>query len=446
MERSPPGRLDRRRILLVAHDFPPVRSPQAIRATFLCKGLLDAGADVVVLSRSGVADEPLPPVLSYSTSVLTVHRCSPGLFEAIVSKIVHRRRPAPTLVATPPTAPIGPMSLNWKGRWVGRIRRALGWLHFPDERSAWVPAARRWLTDRAPALGIDAAVLMHEPAAGVRLWKDVEALSIPWWVDLADPVLAPYTRRHWRNRAFRLEGELVRHAGGVSVTNGETAILLANRHGVEASSFHVLPQGYLEAQTSKGTTSPDLLLAYTGRFYRFRPASALVEAVLHSEGVRLRIAGPELPADVIDAARCRPDKIQLLGELSHDQALQAQCDADVLVSVGNRGTAQTPGKVIEYFGASRPILHLASDNSDPIPALLASLRRGVSCANESADVMAVLERLASLKRAGILHSGFDLRPETVKDYAWPTIGQRFAGLIASMLQSRGNNTDSSRLS
>lgn len=71
MERPPSGELHGRRILLVAHDFPPVRSPQAIRATFLCKGLLDAGAVVFVLSRGGLPSAPLPPALSHHLAVIS---------------------------------------------------------------------------------------------------------------------------------------------------------------------------------------------------------------------------------------------------------------------------------------------------------------------------------------------------------------------------------------
>ncbi len=418
----------------MAHDFPPVRSPQAIRATFLCKGLLDAGAHVHVLSRSGVADTLPPAALSGHAAALTVHRCSPGHFESLIASLSkrHDHMPSAPTARAAPVEPAGPVALNWKGRCVRLARSTLGWLYFPDERSAWVPAARRWLKEQAPSLRIDAAVLMHEPAASVRLWAEVDAIGIPWGADLADPVLAPYTRPHWRMRARRLESALLQNAAMVSVTNQETAALLEARHGRSRGTCHVLPQGHAGGEAGHGAPSNDLVLVYTGRFYRFRPADALINAVLHSEGVQLRIAGPELPADVLDAARRRPDRIRLLGELGHEQALQVQQEADVLVSVGNRGTAQTPGKVIEYFGSSRPILHIATDPQDPIPTLLASLRRGVTCSNTVPEVMAVLERLSALKRAGVLDAGFDLRADAVEAYSWRRIGERFAGLVAGI--------------
>lgn len=431
MVHPPRGVLHGRSILLVAHDFPPVRSPQAIRATFLCKGLLDAGATVHVLSRDGGPDAPLPSALAGHASALTVHRCSPGLFESLVASLARRRAPAPS-APSDPAAPVGPVALNWKGRCVKLVRSALAWLYFPDERSAWVPAARRWLKEHGPSQRFDAAVLMHEPAAGVRLWADVEALGIPWGADLADPVLAPYTRPHWRARALELEAALFHNASMISVTNRETAELLEVRHGQGRGTCHVLPQGHSGGDAGHGATSNDLVLVYTGRFYTFRPADALVDAVLHSEGVQLRIAGHELPPYVLDAGRRRPDRIQLLGELGHEQALRIQQEADVLVSVGNRGTAQTPGKVIEYFGASRPILHLASDAQDPIPALLTSLRRGITCANTVPEVMATVGRLSTLKQAGVLDAGFDLRTVAVEGYSWHRIGERFAGLVAGM--------------
>lgn len=439
MESPPPCELRGRKILLVAHDFPPIRSPQAIRATFLCKGLLAAGARVFVLSRDGVPVRSLPSELSDRTHHIHLTRCSPGIFETLVARIAHRRPLVPAIGRNSTDSPARPVELNWKGRWVGRLRRALGWIHFPDDRSAWVPAARRWLNNEAPRLGIEAAILMHEPTAGVRLWRDVDALGIPWGVDLADPVLAPYTRPHWRKRALRLEGELLRHARAVSVTNAGTAKLLAERHGRHAAEFHVLPQGHALGEPGRGSSSSDLVLVYTGRFYRFRPASALIDAVIRSHGVQLRIAGPELPPEIIEGGRRCPDKIKLLGDLDHEQALRAQLDADVLLSVGNRGTPQMPGKVIEYFGAARPILHLSNDAKDPIPDLLASLRRGLSCPNEVPHIMAVLEGLAALKRTGALDAEFDLRPEVVESYSWTRVGQRFARIVADMLPPRGTD-------
>lgn len=436
LDRASNGRLAGRTILVVAHDFPPVRSPQSIRATYLCRALLDAGARVVVLTRSGLGSTALPPALSEYEDALSIHRCSPGLFERSIALVAHRRAASE---ASPGSANAdldvsgGPARLNWKGRLVALARRTLDHAHFPDGRSAWAPAARAWLRTHAGATNLDAALLMHEPAASLLLWRDVDALGIPWAVDLADPVLAPYTRPHWRRRAARLEKDVLTHCRAAFVTNHGTAALLAERHALQPDDFHVLPQGFIESPPSPGSPKSELVLLYTGRFYAFRPHAPLVEAVLRTEGVQLHVAGPELPDSLVEASLEHPAKIHIIGEVSHEQAGKLQGLADVLVSIGNRGTAQTPGKVVEYFGARRPILHLCNDEADPIPELLAALNRGVACPATTIETMERLSRLRALKQAGLLDSGFDLRIEPVADYSWRAIGQRLADALAGIM-------------
>lgn len=429
--------------MIVAHDFPPVRSPQAIRATYFCKGLIDAGASVEVLTRSGTTGRAWQARAGESNA-LTIHRCSPGPFEQLIASIANRKPMATAMPAPAPAlhleTPRGPFRLNWKGQLVAIARRTMDLIHFPDGRSAWVPAARAWLRNAAKQRSIDAAVLMHEPAAGVLLWEDVDALGIPWAVDLADPVLAPYTRLHWRKRALRLERDLVTHCHAASVTNAGTAELLARRHGLTHHDFRILPQGFVEYVPGNGAPQSELVLLYTGRFYGFRPAEPLIDAVIHAPGVQLHVAGPELPGCVIKASVRHPDRIRIIGEVSHEEGIRLQRMADVLVSVGNVGTAQTPGKVIEYFGAGRPILHLCNDASDPIPSLLSELRRGLACKAAKPDIVAQLSRLSSLKQAGTLDSNFDLRLQPVDAYSWAAIGQRLAGVVAGMIQSEASNS------
>lgn len=437
----PASRLAGRTVLVVAHDFPPISSPQAIRATFFCQALVSAGAVVHVLTRSGVVERPLPSVLHGRGSSIVVQRCSPGTFENAIAWLARRRERRAPVKPQAIEVPAAPAQLNWKGRAVKRLRHALGALYFPDERSAWVPHAARWIASVGRELQFDAALLMHEPAAGVRLWKDVDSLGIPWGVDLADPVLAPYTRRHWRRLALRLESDLVGKSRIISVTNAETASVLARRHDAINAVFKVIPQGYVEGTPGEGARdTANLVLLYTGRFYAFRTATALLEAIGRCEGVTLKIAGPELPSEVLESAKAFPEKIQILGELPHEKSIEAQKRADVLVSIGNRGSVQTPGKVIEYFGAHRPLLHIAGDSKDPIPTLLATLNRGMCCPNDASSIATLLEHLQSMKRQGRLDSQFDLRGETVAGFSWTSVGKHVVELVERLAESKGSGT------
>jgi glycosyltransferase involved in cell wall biosynthesis len=167
--------------------------------------------------------------------------------------------------------------------------------------------------------------------------------------------------------------------------------------------------------------SAPLRLCYTGRFYSFRQPDRLIEAVRSMEGVVLAVAGPEPPRVLLEAARLDPARFELHGELAHAEALTMQRSADVLVSVGNTGTVQTPGKLFEYFGAGRPVLHISGNSMDPQIGLVRALRRGLTCSDTTAAIRQSLVQLASSKRTGDLFDAFDLSAESIADYSWPRI-------------------------
>jgi hypothetical protein len=365
-----------------------------------------------------------------------VLRASAGPLESLVdvAATLRLRKRAGTHASppTPPPASAGPVTLNWKGRLVQRLRRMVATCLFPDERAAWVWDARRVLRDHLARTPPDVALVMHEPAATLLLARALEPRGIPWLADLADPVLAGYTPRHWRRAAHRLEADTLRAAASVSVTNAATATMLRARHPGWTGPVDVLPQGFDPQPRGPTLDSLPLRLAYTGRFYSFRPPAPLLEALARCEDVVVDVAGPEMPEAVLAAALRMPARLRLHGDLDHAGALALQARADVLLSVGNLGTVQTPGKLHEYFGLPTPILHLWGDPADPIPALLAERQRGLACRNDATAIEAVLRELVSLKRSSKLAELIDPSPGRTSDLAWSTLGGRMAGLLASI--------------
>jgi glycosyltransferase involved in cell wall biosynthesis len=424
-----------RRVLVVTHDFPPVRSPQALRALEFVRSLAAEAQHVDVVARSPppVGERPLLP------SNVIVHDCSPGWLEAGLDAATRRRLGDPRVEASaatpsdPSALDASPGKLNWKGRAAKRLRGLLDTLRFPDGRALWVPHARQRIIACCQRHPPDVALLMHEPAASLVAGLGLREFGVPFVADLADPVRAPYTLRHWRGRARRLEARVVADAGAITVTNEATGDLLKQRYPTRNTRIAVLPQGFTPLTPShESPLDPEgpLTLCYTGRFYPFRDPSALLAAVRQTPGTRLVLAGPEMPQSVLNAAAESPGRIRIAGELSHDAARELQGRCDVLVSIGNAGTVQAPGKLHEYFGSGRPVLHVCGDPQDPQGGLVTRLKRGLSCANTIDDIAQALDGLVAWKRAGRLDQAFDLSFDTVAEYSWLRIGQRLATLLA----------------
>lgn len=402
------------RVLVVAHDFPPIASPQALRTARLVDGLLAAGCSVHVLA-AGAGDEP-----DRAAPRLRVTRCAASPVDRVVA-MRHARRAAGVAAK----APAGGQALNWKGRLAARAKAALGGVAFPGLSRFWLIAATPRLRGLLQTFRPARVVLCHEPAAALLLSPLVASAGVPWIAELGDPVLACYTPRRWRQRAHQLQRQVCREAAHVVLSSQATLDHLVQEAGLDRGRATVVYQGH-EPIVKRGASVPGRLrLVYTGRFYPFRDPRPLYAAVARVPEVDLVVAQPQ------GIARGGlPRNVSVVGELSHAQALELQASADVLVNIGNDGLPQLPGKFFEYLGLPTPILHLTNARDDEQALLLSELRRGWVVENEEAEIVARLRALLQLHVGGRLHDGLDLSEAAAARFAWDEAGRRFAALVA----------------
>lgn len=436
------------RILLVAYEFPPSPSPQSLRWAYLAGRLAARGHDVHVMAPDiGGAGRGLPEV----GPGVVVHRVSPGPVRSLLAWLERRRPRAQEAAgagagagARDQGAGAGfaePPRLNWKGRLLERFQHAVSWLLFPDLRGEWWRPARRALPRILDLVQPDLVLTSHEPATTLRLGLVAKARGLRWVADLGDPVLAPYTPRRWCRRAGILERRVLGEADHVMVTTAETRALLRERHGGRVP-VTVVPQGYDELSvpppgTGERSGEGVLELLYSGSFYAFRDPRALVEGVLAVDGVRLSIASGNVPGWLVALAADQPGKVRLLGRVPHRSLLGLQRRADVLVNIANVDPAQIPGKVFEYFGAGRPILHLQAGQEDAVGSLLVALRRGVACPGDVDSIAGVVSGLVRLARQGGLDRDFDLGLAPVEEWSWTALAGRVEAVIQASVGPPG---------
>lgn len=416
------------RILLIAYEFPPSASPQSLRWAYLVRELAIAGHDVHVLTIDLGGSTPGLPALPDGVHI---HRTHAGPVRGVVAWRRNRRdrlrEDAPAeAVAAPAMTRSG-----WK-QWASmRLQAAAERIWFPDLRGEWLRPARRALHGLLETVAPDVVVSSHEPATTLQLGLEARHRGFPWVADLGDPVLAHYTPPHWRAKAAALEADVCAHAAGILVTTASARDELEARHG-RAHRVEVLTQGFDDRLPAEGRGTSgggELELLYTGSFYDFRRPDALIEAVQRTPGIRLGIAAITAPDAVLRACRDAPDRFRMLGFLPHSEALRQQRRADVLVNIANRDASQVPGKVYEYLGACRPILHLRHDASDAVSGFVMEIGRGIACADDPDEIAGQLRRLRDAKRQGRLDADFDLSIEPVAGFGWSRIAPRLEGML-----------------
>lgn len=468
------------RFLLVAYDFPPIPSPQSLRWAYLANELAEAGHDVHVLAPDiegyGAGGLPAPHAKVH------VHRVWPGPFSAWKTWRLRRRRvpsspsgSASAGVAMAPEPSKGrAAALNWKGRLrhnlreslrIGPVAVALGrrcgldlqaggnlmdlprsiaelWL-YPDIRAEWWPWARWKLLRLLARVRPDFVITSHEPANSLPLGLLAHQKGYRWVADLGDPVLSPYTPERWRKRAESLERAVCAGADLITVTAARARDILVQRHRVPPDKFMIATQGHggLPTGSEAGTILFDqsrLELFYAGSFYSFRKPDELISAVVRANGVRLNVASINPPPELIEAAREYPGSIRLLGFVPHAAAIQAQRECDLLVNLANTDPIQVPGKLFEYLGAGRPILHIGSTGEDESAKIILGTNSGWNLPNSRQLILDFLGNYEK-KKGEELMGRRDRK--TVDEYSWKSVAHRLVSQLQRMeaMASRTGN-------
>jgi hypothetical protein len=431
------------KLLVIAYEFPPVLSGQSIRWFHLANAMADLGVDLHLLVPA------FPDRHQFSGRLreqVSVHRCWPGPFIGLagrLSETVDTRTNAQHSAARDSSSGITSKPPSRLESAYRIAREVLDHVVFPDVRTEWFPVAIAAMRRLLRMHKYDLIVSSHEP--GVTLLLGLAAqrrCRAPWLVDMGDPVLSPRTPR-WRralDRAF--ERTVCRRANGIIVTCPEMIDLLLDRHGRQIgrtdlrAKLAVVRQGFLPPNSladtpkrprAKTAMSGDqaFTLLFTGTFYgSFRNPERVLEALAHLPCPLFRLVVAGNTGRLESPGKPANDRLRVLGMIDHLKCLELQRQATMLLNVGNRQSYQIPGKLFEYFGAQRPILHLASGETDPAAAMIRSLHRGVVVRNEPDAIRTAITKLYDSWCTGNLDSGFDLSLDRVQEYSWPALARR----------------------
>ncbi len=409
------------KVILFAYEFPPIQSAQSLRWFYLCNELAKLGVELDVVVPS------IPDIWGFSPSFeqgINVVRTFPGFFVGFsawiaASKYFRSKHPPKTTSSKLNNDNLIEIIYRF-------CRQLLDTILYPDSRTEWFPFAWRKAKILHSQNKYDYIFSSHEPGVDLLLGlRAYRAWKIPWIVDLADPLVAPYTPR-WRNRFDNyVERQICTNARSIIVTNTQFGEKLVREHGINRNKILVINQGFdqsgnvpTEIDMSECLPQASLNIVYTGTLYSsFRNADNFLTALEGISDILIIFVGDcKISRERI--SKVGHSKIKIFGKLPHGDCLALQRKADLLLSIGNAHEDQIPGKLFEYFGSARPILHIATNPSDSIPSLLLKLGRGVGVMNDPMIIKDALQKFISLWQKRILNDIFNLDMESVSDYSW----------------------------
>ncbi len=339
-----------RRLLLVSYYYPPVPANSA-RPLTMAKYLRRRGHEVHVLTTSGYGALP-------TDAADRVHRAG-DLFANPTLRRLTRRPPATAQGAPPPTGTPPP----------GLLTKVV----VPElTLLSWTPAAVRATRRLVAAHGIE-CVITSSPTESSNLAGLAAARGAAWVVEFRDPwrFKPEFPTAPQRALDRRLERLVTARADGVVALQDAAAEELETRFG---RSVRSIPNGWdpdLGAGEPPAPPAPGapVTLVHTGHLSGEwgRSPDTLFAALRRLRerepevGSRLRLvlAGPTTAVEEeLLAGLGMGDAVRHLGHLSREESLALQRSADALLLMTSDRAVESPGKLVEYIAAGRPVVAL----------------------------------------------------------------------------------------
>jgi len=360
--------MSERSVLVVVHDYPPIRSAGTERVLKFCQYLPEFGYHPVILTTGRYGGQP-------DDAERDVHRAD-DLVHRLFSPL---RRGKVAGIAAEEQVRIATVS---GGSLLGRLRDR--WM-IPDTKTGWIPPAvrlgRQLIAARRPQLIFSSSPPETAHLIAGRLARGGD---IPWVADLRygwlfEPPVPSLRSGHLR-RAIesRMERAMACAAAAVVAVTDPIIEDLCARYAPCISRTRTISNGYdaadFAALARQRAADGLFRLTYTGAFSgssQGRSAEALFAAagqILRADPqtrLRLEIVGPASELERGLAERHGVASItSFVAPVPRRQAYQHQLDADALLLVTAPGVRSVAtSKLYDYIGAGRPILALAQGNA-----------------------------------------------------------------------------------
>lgn len=424
-----------RTVLIVAAEFPPLKTIGRIRTVKFVEHLRQHGWKSIVVTLEPSGREPIydPKLMAEILPDTEVIRLPLVTFDERITNFAKRllgrdrsdksRRPQDGTSAPSAPVPAGALSSKTPPGLGERLQLAVKrWirlgLDIPDNYLPWafatVPRLRQFCQERKIDVIFTTLPPFSAAYVGYRLTHET---GIPWIADYRDlwfgDVLREWLPR-WRQRLeLLIEKRLLKRAAVVVTVSEQKTDYMRRLHPRLKARWETLTNGfdneiYADRARSRSFDTGTIEFVYTGRLFKNRRGYAFAEALGRLKRsqpalvapVRVRILGgvaPEIAARyaaILDEYGLH-EHFDFPGDVAYAQAMDAQVNCDYLlliVDTGETSDGVIPGKLFEYVAARRPIFALC----DPGATQQIIERAGLGTVVDAEDVAACEEKLKAL--------------------------------------------------
>lgn len=384
------------KILVVSFRFPPFNSAGAVSIGKTAKYLVSSGHDIRVVTAG---DQRLPRTLRMDVDPDLVH--ATRWFDPL--------RAAAVLAGGKERVAASGFSA---GRKHHRLLHRLGSVYrrvmIPDREIGWALPALRTAARLVEQWHPDVIYASAPPYTSLIVASALSHRSgVPWVAGLtdlwSDNPYNPYRGTRFDHLYRALEVRVLSSAAGIVVTTDEAAEIIQARY---RKPIATVMNGYDAKEVRERTrrpTSEELRIVHTGvLMHELRDPTPLFLAMndLRARGHRVVVDFFGRDSAIAFEAAQRigvSDLVSVHGPISHEEVLEVQRDADILLVLQwNGDRIACPQKIFEYAAARRPILSIGPDDG-PVARLLHQFEMGV-VARHPEDIARELLRQSRLKR------------------------------------------------
>ena len=328
------------------------------------------------------------------------------------------------------------------------LEKLLLWIRgnffIPDARIGWVKPAVGFLKEYLAKNDMDIVISSGPPHSlhliGMAL---KEELGIKWVADFRDPWTTIHYHQSLRlnkraqKKHLKLESQVLNNSDLVVVTSARTKKEFQN---ITSAPIEVISNGYDILEKIEPNLDAQFSIAHIGSLLTNRNPELLWEILselkdenkVFSKNLLIKLVGA-VSEDVLEslAALGLTENYKTLGYVSHQEAIQIQHDAQVLLLV-EMDSPETksiiPGKLFEYVAANRPILAIGPEGSD-VEGIIKETNTGVYFKYTDKEK---LKQQVQLYYEAYLKANLNVNSKNIEKYSRSTLTKSLSTILLNI--------------